>query len=343
MFGRRTSAYRVSAIGEGQTAHTECAMTISFVEEARCDEHDRIRLTIANASSEHREGLTKIVDVYRESDFVVVPRFLPKGLDAEAWGVKPRALEVTFHEQCYAPISVADSTKALTKAILGAAQVSYHLGIIHRDVSATNFMIASDGKGVLIDYDAAVFTEGPEGEAERRKQVGSFPFRARELVEDHPEETKFLHQPWHDIEPLVYSIVFVLFIHPTGPDGPIGMSPEVERIWYEWNQEFFAVESKEYLLLKSSGLEYTLAPFTGFWKEAPELVGTVAKYCGLGLEHSWIDRVGESAILGAKWVTGELSHDGLVGDLGALLRRQCNETNKEQMGREVSPATAHKL
>ncbi|SCZ91883.1 BZ3500_MvSof-1268-A1-R1_Chr5-3g08196 [Microbotryum saponariae] len=123
-------------------------------------------------------------------------------------------------------------------------------------------------------------------------EQGSFPFRARDLIQGILERTAYLHQPWHDIEFLVYSIVFILFINPTGPDGPTGMSKEE----------------------KSRGLVHTLAPFAGFFKKAPELVGTVAKYCGLGLKHSWIYRVDEGVIFGPKWTTGELSHDGLIGD-----------------------------
>ncbi|KDE06308.1 hypothetical protein, variant [Microbotryum lychnidis-dioicae p1A1 Lamole] len=233
IFGRHSSAFRISAGREGSTALTEYAMTVFFVEESRCDEHDRIRLTIANASPDDRQGLTHIVDVYRESDFVVVPRFFPDTLDASEWGLKPRALEVTFHEQCFEPICVVDSTEALARVILGAVQgldSLYRLRILHRDVSAPNVMVTSDGNGVLIDYDTAVFMDGPEGEAERKKNVGTLTFRARELVKEYEGRPPFFHEPWHDIESLVYVIMYTVLIMPSGPDDSSELSEDVKSI-----------------------------------------------------------------------------------------------------------------
>ncbi|SGY81149.1 BQ5605_C009g05471 [Microbotryum silenes-dioicae] len=304
IFGRHTSAFRVSAGREGSTALTEYAMTVSFVEESRCDEHDRIRLTIANASPDDRQGLTHIVDVYRESDFVVVPRFFPDTLDASEWGLKPRALEVTFHEQCFEPICVVDSTEALARVILGAVQDSlYRLRILHRDVSAPNVMVTSDGNGVLIDYDTAVFMDGPEGEAERKKNAGTLTFRARELVKEYEGRPPFFHEPWHDIESLVYVIMYTVLIMPSGPDD--------------------SSELSEDLFLAPWGAKQWFEPFKEFWKEdLRALVQTVAKYCGLGVQRRlWAAEVDEAAVLEPRWASGELSHRQLASDLHALIAR----------------------
>ncbi|SCZ98081.1 BZ3500_MvSof-1268-A1-R1_Chr3-3g06560 [Microbotryum saponariae] len=335
IFGRHTSAFRVSAGREGSTAHTEYAMTVSFVEEARCDEHDRIRLTIANASPDDRQGLTNVVDVYRERDFVVVPRFFPDTLDASEWGLKPRALEVTFHEQCFEPICVVDSTKALARVILGAVQgldSLYRLRILHRDVSASNVMVTSDGNGVLIDYDTAVFMDGPEGEAERQKNAGTLAFRARELVEEYEGRPAFFHEPWHDIESLVYVIVYTVFIMPSGPDDSSELSEDVKSIWRQWNSQLGAVNSKDELFLAPWGARHWFEPFKEFWKEdLRALVQTVAKYCGLGVQRSsWAAQVDEAAILEPLWASGEFSHGLLASGLDALIERIVEGTARDR-------------
>ncbi|KDE03863.1 hypothetical protein MVLG_05685 [Microbotryum lychnidis-dioicae p1A1 Lamole] len=328
MFGRRSSAYRVSATSAGSTAHTEYAMTVSYVEEARCDEHDRIRLAIANASPEDRQGLTNIVDVYRESDFVLVPRFLPDTLDASALGLKPRAMEVVFHEHCFEPICVADSTEALATVILGAAQglrSLHRLRILHRDVSAANVMVASDGRGVLIDYDTAVFMDGPEGDAERRKLVGTFPFRARDLLENDAENAPFFHQSWHDLESLVYVAVFVMFILPKGADDPAGMYEEARDIWKQWNSASGAFY-KTLWLATPQGRRELFEPYEEHWKGLPELVAIVAKYTGLGMQRRlWTDRVDEVAELDPCWARGDFSHDQLITDLTQFRRGHSSE------------------
>ncbi|SCV74495.1 BQ2448_8136 [Microbotryum intermedium] len=327
MFGRRTSAFRVLAGGEGSTAHAECAMTVSFVEEVQCNEDDRIRLAISNSSPEDRQGLTNIVDGYRESDFTIVPQFLRGGLDAKAWGLKPRAMEVTFHEQCFEPICVVDSIEALVTALVGAVQDLRNLDrlrILHRDVSAWNIMVASDGTGILINYDTAVFMDGPQ------RGAWALPFRARDLVEGDPERAPFLHQPWLDIESLVYVIVFVVSIQPKGPDDPSGMSEHAKSTWWEqWNVPNGVVVSKDQLLFTPQGLQYIFEPYKEFWKNVLELVSTVAKYCGLGFELPWYDRVDEPPIIEPRWATGELLHDRLITDLNALIEDIARRKERE--------------
>ncbi|KDE02749.1 hypothetical protein MVLG_06717 [Microbotryum lychnidis-dioicae p1A1 Lamole] len=290
-------------------AHTEYAMTVSFVEEARCDEHDRIRLAIANVSPDERKGLTHIVDVYRESDFVVVPRFLPKMLDAKAWGLKPRAMEVVFHEHCFEPISVVESTEALAQVMLGAVhglRSLYRLRILHRDVSAANVMIASDGKGVLIDYDTAVFMDGPKGEAERRKSV-----------------------PWHEIESLVYVAIFVVFILPKGASDPAEMSNAARGLWEHWKAPITGVLTGNVLLTSTEALQSLFEPYVEHWKHVPELVAALTKYCGLGVQRAWNERVDERAPVEPRWATGELSHDRLASDLYALIERIVQNNTSE--------------
>ncbi|SDA04552.1 BZ3501_MvSof-1269-A2-R1_Chr3-2g06272 [Microbotryum saponariae] len=125
VLGLQTSASRVRAIRDGPGDNREYAMTVSFVEEARCDEHDQIRQMIASASPHEREGLTNFVDVHRH-DFTLVPHFLKGDLDAEECakkcGLKPRAMEITFQERCFEPIWAVDSIEALTRAVLGAVK-----------------------------------------------------------------------------------------------------------------------------------------------------------------------------------------------------------------------------
>ncbi|SGY81084.1 BQ5605_C009g05454 [Microbotryum silenes-dioicae] len=127
VLGLQKSASRVRAIRDGPGDNREYAMTVSFVEEARCNEHDQIRQMIASASPHEREGLTNFVDVHRQH-FSLVPHFLKGDLDAEKCaeicGLKPRAMEVTFQEHCFEPIWAVDSIEALTRAVLGAVKGS---------------------------------------------------------------------------------------------------------------------------------------------------------------------------------------------------------------------------
>ncbi|KDE02748.1 hypothetical protein MVLG_06716 [Microbotryum lychnidis-dioicae p1A1 Lamole] len=147
ILGLQTSASRVQASRDGLDGDREYAMTVSFVEEARCIEHDQIRRMIASALPHEREGLTNFVDVHRQH-FSLVPHFLKGDLDAEKCaekcGLKPRAMEVTFQERCFEPIWAVDSLEALTRAVLGAVKglrSLYRMRILHRDASPGNIVV----------------------------------------------------------------------------------------------------------------------------------------------------------------------------------------------------------
>ncbi|KDE02747.1 hypothetical protein MVLG_06715 [Microbotryum lychnidis-dioicae p1A1 Lamole] len=174
VLGLQTSASRVRATRMGVNGEQEYAMTVSFVEEARCDEHDRIRLLIASASPQEREGLTNFVDVHREVNFGLVPHFLKGQSDADSAALKPRAMEVAFQERCFETIWTVDSTEALIRVALGVVKglrSLHRMRILHRDVSSGNIMVGPDGEGVLIDYDLAVLMDGPFGNAARLERV----------------------------------------------------------------------------------------------------------------------------------------------------------------------------
>ncbi|KDE03120.1 hypothetical protein MVLG_06381 [Microbotryum lychnidis-dioicae p1A1 Lamole] len=270
--GRSTSAYRVRATRgggekEASTSTQEYAMTVSFVAEPRSDEHDRIRLSIATASPEEREGLTNIVDVYREGEFTVVPKFLGSGGGVpRGFRFTPRAMEVAFHEQCFDPIWVIDSTVSLARVILSVAKGLrnlYRMHILHRDVSAGNIMVAPDGQGVLIDYDLAIYIkdDGP-APAERYRRAGTFAFLARQRFPPLGGVGPPLpHQPWHDIESLAYVILYLVFSRPEGPNGPKAMIPTTRIIWSGWEDPgSFPAESKMVLFRSHYGLQKNFNP-----------------------------------------------------------------------------------
>ncbi|SCZ98114.1 BZ3500_MvSof-1268-A1-R1_Chr3-3g06581 [Microbotryum saponariae] len=318
VLGLQKSASRVRAIRDEPGDNREYAMTVSFVEEARCNEHDQIRQMIASASPHEREGLTNFVDVHRH-DFTLVPHFLKGDLDAEECakkcGLKPRAMEVTFQERCFEPIWAVDSIEALTRAVLGAVKglrSLYQMRILHRDVSPGNIMIGPDGEGVLIDYDLAVLMDGPFGEAARMERVGTFAFRARYLLK---ASSRTPLQPWHQIESLVYVILFVIFNRPEGSGDLSGMAEDAEDVWKLWNMDVWAYLSKEGLIRPPVRRQGLLKPYLEHWEDLPELVALVANHCGLGSYGFTHGEAGETSYLEARWGSGELSHDQLVADL----------------------------
>ncbi|SCZ98151.1 BZ3500_MvSof-1268-A1-R1_Chr3-3g06614 [Microbotryum saponariae] len=319
VLGLQTSASRVRATRMGVNGEQEYAMTVSFVEEARCDEHDRIRLLIASASPQEREGLTNFVDVHREVNFSTVPHFLNGHSDADSAALKPRAMEVAFQERCFETIWTVDSTEALIRVVLGVVKglrSLYRMRILHRDVSSGNIMVGPDGEGVLIDYDLAVLMDGPFGDAARLERVGTFAFRARHLMEFCGS---LLHQPWHDIESLVYVILLVVFLQPTGPESWGRMSEEAATVWKNWNWDEYAYDTKWVLLQRQSNRRELLKPYLGFWEGLPDLIAIVAKYCGLNLSAYMYGSVEAEEYLKSEWGSGELSHDQLVADLEKLL------------------------
>ncbi|SDA01238.1 BZ3500_MvSof-1268-A1-R1_Chr10-1g02532 [Microbotryum saponariae] len=331
--GRCTSAYRVRATRgggekEASTSTQEYAMTVSFVAAPRSDEHDRIRLSIATASPEEREGLTNIVDVYRESEFTVVPKFLGGGGGLpRGFRFTPRAMEVAFHEQCFDPIWVIDSTVSLARVILGVAKGLrnlYRMHILHRDVSAGNILVAPDGQGVLIDYDLAIYIkdDGP-APAERYRRAGTLAFLARQRFPPLGGVGPPLpHQPWHDIESLAYVILYLIFSRPEGPNGPKAMIPTTRILWSGWEDPgSFPAESKMVLFRSHYGLQKTLQPYTSYWTGVFDLLGIVMHFCGLDHPRSRNLRQREEAEVKAPWEQGKLSHDGLISDLAALVDR----------------------
>ncbi|SCZ98132.1 BZ3500_MvSof-1268-A1-R1_Chr3-3g06595 [Microbotryum saponariae] len=320
VLGLQKSASRVRAIRDEPGDNREYAMTVSFVEEARCNEHDQIRQMIASASPHEREGLTNFVDVHRQH-FTLVPHFLKGDLDAEECaektGLKPRAMEVTFQERCFEPIWAVDSIEALTRAVLGAVKglrSLYRMRILHRDVSPGNIMIGPDGEGVLIDYDLAILMDGPVGEAARMERVGTFAFRARYLLK---ASSRTPLQPWHQIESLVYVILFVVFNRPGGSGDLSGMPEDAKHVWKLWNQDpSLAFLCKEGLIGAPAHRQEFLKPYLEHWEDLPELVALVANHCGLGLPSAFTHgEAAEVSHLEAGWGSGELSHDQLVADL----------------------------
>ncbi|SCZ98111.1 BZ3500_MvSof-1268-A1-R1_Chr3-3g06579 [Microbotryum saponariae] len=336
VLGLQKSASRVRAIRDEPGDNREYAMTVSFFEETFCDVHDRIRLAIASASPEDREGLTNFVDVYREVDFTLVPHFLKGDFDAEKCELKPRAMEVAFQERCLESIWTVDSTEALVRAVLGVVRglrSLYRMRILHCDVSPGNIMIGPGGEGVLIDYDVAVFMDGPSGEAARLKRRGTFAFRPRHLIQYAGE---ILHQPWHDIEQLVYTLFCVVLARPKGPGDSTGMSDKAASVWEDWTMEgeaYLAFLSKETFVQVESNRTKLLDSSLEFWQGIPDLIATVAKYCGLGLSIVMYDKVAEEECLESGWGSGELSYDHLIADLEELLGKTA------QKNREMVPTS----
>ncbi|SGY80977.1 BQ5605_C009g05427 [Microbotryum silenes-dioicae] len=334
VLGLQTSASRVRATRMGVNGEQEYAMTVSFVEEARCDEHDRIRLLIASASPQEREGLTNFVDVHREVNFGLVPHFLKGQSDADSAALKPRAMEVAFQERCFETIWTVDSTEALIRVALGVVKglrSLHRMRILHRDVSSGNIMVGPDGEGVLIDYDLAVLMDGPFGDAARLERVGTFAFRARQLIDN---VGTILHQPWHDIESLVYVILFVVFMQPTGPESRGRMSEEAAAVWKDWNWEECAYKIKVGYVQHKSNRRELLKPYLDFWDGLPDLIDIVAKYCGLNLSTYMYNGVEVEEYLKSEWGSGELSYDQLVADLEKLLE-EIVQTRRERAS--VSP------
>ncbi|SGY81738.1 BQ5605_C009g05520 [Microbotryum silenes-dioicae] len=193
--------------------------------------------------------------------------------------------------------------------------------ILHCDVSPGNIMIGLGGEGVLIDNDVAVFMDGPSGEAARLKRRGTFAFRPRHLIQYAGE---ILHQPWHDIEQLVYTLFCVVLARPKGPGDSTGMSDKAASVWEEWTTEAKARRahlSKETLVQVESNRNKLLDSSLDFWEGIPDLIATVAKYCGLGLSVCIYTEVAEEECLENGWASGELSHDHLIADLEELLEK----------------------
>ncbi|SDA02291.1 BZ3501_MvSof-1269-A2-R1_C52g00281 [Microbotryum saponariae] len=174
----------------------------------------------------------------------------------------PRAMEVAFHEQCFDPIWVIDSTVSLARVILGVAKGLrnlYRMHILHRDVSAGNILVAPDGQGVLIDYDLAIYIkdDGP-APAERYRRAGTLAFLARQRFPPLGGVGPPLpHQPWHDIESLAYNPLVRL-------EDPGS----------------FPAESKMVLFRSHYGLQKTLQPYTSYWTGVFDLLGIVMHFCG---------------------------------------------------------------
>ncbi|SGY81095.1 BQ5605_C009g05457 [Microbotryum silenes-dioicae] len=169
--------------------------------------------------------------------------------------------------------------------------------ILHRDVSPGNIMIGPDGEGVLIDYDLAVLMDGPFGEAARMERVGTFAFRARYLLK---ASSRTPLQPWHQIESLVYIILFVVFNRPKGAGDLSGMAEDAKHV----------LEALE------PGSVEILKPYLEHWEDLPEIVAILANHCGLGLPSAFTHgEAAEVSHLEAGRGSGELSHDQLVADL----------------------------
>ncbi|SCV68940.1 BQ2448_1960 [Microbotryum intermedium] len=297
------------------------------------DDEDKYAMTVSFC-----EGLTDFIDVHREVDFTFVPTFLQGVLNAEASGLKPKAMEVTFQERWFEPISVGTSRSSFERsrpdhgrividqvAFLSPGLRSlYRMRILHRDISLGNIMIGPDGEGVLIDHDLAVFVDGPSDPLSNTP-LGTFPFRARHLIK---ADGGTPHQPWHDIESPVYAILFIVFSQPKGPGDSHGMSEEAEPVWRHWNSDLWAYDSKEGLLQVQSERRELLEPFLEFWKKLDELIATVANHCGLGLSIFTYDEAAERKNLETTWGTGELSHHQLVTDLEDLLGKMVQKKRR---------------
>ncbi|SGY80943.1 BQ5605_C009g05413 [Microbotryum silenes-dioicae] len=169
-------------------------------------------------------------------------------------------------------------------------------------------MMGLDGEGVLIDCDLAVLMDGPFGEAARMERVGTFAFRARYLLE---ESSRTPLQPWHQIESLVYVILFVVFIRPNGGGDLSGMAEDAEDVWKLLNMDGWAYLSKEGLIRPPVHRQVLLKPYLEHWGDLPELAG-------------------ETSYLEARWGSGELSHDQLVADLEKLLEKTV-QTKQEKI------------
>ncbi|SCV74795.1 BQ2448_7824 [Microbotryum intermedium] len=250
--------------------------------QARTDEHDRIRLAIATASPQDREGLMNVVDVYRESD--------------HQKGPKARAMEVMFTEQCLDSIGVVDSTKALARVALGVVKglrSFYRLGNLHRYVFPGNIVVSQDGQGVFIDYDLSIFMDTPSrGKTGRLAWVGTFPFKVRVMANKY-QRKRILHQPWHDIESLLYVILFIVVSQPQGPRvGTPG------------------TESTEARHQRSRKLQFIVE--NGKWElfEDPSELTKMLSSC----QESWVGNK-ELGSIPPRWELGESPHDRLIKDL----------------------------
>ncbi|SGY80951.1 BQ5605_C009g05417 [Microbotryum silenes-dioicae] len=78
------------------------------------------------------------------------------------------------------------------------------------------------------------------GASFNHRAQGTFAFRARQLIDN---VGTILHQPWHDIESLVYVIRFVVFTQPTGLGSR--MSEVATARWNDWNSELWRYDFKE--------------------------------------------------------------------------------------------------
>ncbi|SCV73654.1 BQ2448_6084 [Microbotryum intermedium] len=300
-----------------------------------------------------RDGLTNIIDVYRESKFRIAPKFL-RGGGGKPRQFTPRAMEVVFHERCFDPIWVIGSTASLARVMLGAAKGErrtqlgpvdlrkltrgspisfsglrnlYRMSILHRDISARNIMVDQDGPGVLIDYDLAMYInddDDPSSALGRGRFAGTFPFLARPRFPSYdPKSPALPHQPWHDIESLAYVLLFFIFSRPEGPNDPKIMSDTAKGIWSSWDTPGPSGcgpgECKMVLFRGHPRLHNLLDRYETFWTGISDLVGIVVSSCGLKSPRTHNMVVEEELEVEAQWEQGQLSYDRLVAALSSFV------------------------
>ncbi|KAK4692807.1 hypothetical protein P7C70_g9054, partial [Phenoliferia sp. Uapishka_3] len=275
--GRCTSTFRVK-VGTGFNSK-EYALSVVFVEQNRLEEHDLIRRTIAAASPSEREGLSNVVDVCRGEFMVGVPFLRLEELEEAI----PRALELTFYEECYRSIYEVDSTLALAKAILGLVKGHhnlYKLGFLHRDISDGNAMLDRAGNGVLIDYNLSVSVNSTTSESVRKHRSGTRPFLSRALL-DVEETGGVTHEIWHDFESMVYLIFSVAFRKNPTSSSLSAMSHNADAHWTSWNSRRARDAFKDKTILKLRGYSVGLVKACQpGWDRLDELVDVIRDHCG---------------------------------------------------------------
>ncbi|KAI0319061.1 hypothetical protein OF83DRAFT_1241157 [Amylostereum chailletii] len=133
------------------------------------------------------------------------------------------------------PLNTFKSTFELCTAVADAVEAHAHafslLNILHRDISAGNILITSDGRGLLIDWDLCRDLSLPVKKNE--PLTGTWQFISGVLVNDPHKE----HELSDDLESFVHVLAYHLLHH-----RPTGFSNLESDVYYVYHRRVLRVE-----------------------------------------------------------------------------------------------------
>ncbi|TFK26262.1 hypothetical protein FA15DRAFT_654438 [Coprinopsis marcescibilis] len=169
---------------------------------------------------------------------------------------------------------------AMHDAIQGHRNLLLSAGILHRDISVNNVLLGQDNakdgwRGVLIDFDLAVFVkndEYPPADSEILIEVqGTRVFQSVMVLHGYQlldkGEVKYHHDHLDDLEGFFYLFCFIIFRY-TGPDGERQEAPSELNLDEWYNNEDIAVPMRaKSKFINKRQLRELLKSIPDFWGE----------------------------------------------------------------------------